>query len=429
MTTTLRSPKQLNYGTLRRIYQDQKPLGFHQFITEGIDDGTFKLEDFSFRGLARVCGVTSADDFTAGSEENLMLAAYEDMPTSRPTGRPLRIERLLAESNPGVSTNALSVITGELIANAIINGYDRMEGLIGDRLTQLLPNQTLRSQRIAGITAVGANKTVNEGHPYEETGFEDKFVTSAETKEGRILSINEESLLFDKTGLVALAGGDLGENIRVERERTIVRGVTDAEQAYRPSGTAQDLYNTDGSNRNYIGVGNTTSPNFNAAVPLVDWTDVQVVREFRAVEVIDDRIDGTQRPIGGLSGPVDLLVPEALLGNASYIANATEIDQGTDQGGGALAQTVRSRFGNPASGWIRSVLSSPFVDEDDRNDWYYGDFAKQFLWTEIWPLQTFTQGSESEASFERDVVFRIKARYYGGITARDTRWVVQVDGA
>ena len=30
--------------------------------------------------------------------------------------------------------------------------------------------------------------------------------------------------------------------------------------------------------------------------------------------------------------------------------------------------------------------------------WYLGDFRKQFVWTEIWPVQTFLQRSESEAA-------------------------------
>ena len=162
------------------------------------------------------------------------------------------------------------------------------------------------------------------------------------------------------------------------------------------------------------------------------WTDVQTVRQYRATQVVDDRIDGTPRPIGGLGGPVDLLVPEALIGTGLYIKNATEIDQGTDQGQSNAAETVRNKFANPAAGWIRSVKSSPFIDSQGGqavNDWYFGDFARQFLWTEIWPLQTFTQGADSEAQFERDVIFRIKARYYAGATCRDTRYVVKVDGA
>ena len=57
-----------------------------------------------------------------------------------------------------------------------------------------------------------------------------------------------------------------------------------------------------------------------------------------------------------------------------------------------------------------------------------GDFRRQFVWTEIWPVQTFLQKTDSEAAFERDVVLRVKARYYGGISAVDTVFVTKVDG-
>jgi hypothetical protein len=51
------------------------------------------------------------------------------------------------------------------------------------------------------------------------------------------------------------------------------------------------------------------------------------------------------------------------------------------------------------------------------------------VWTEIWPVQTYLQRSDSESAFERDVVLRVKARYYGGISAVDTLFVTKVDGA
>ena len=90
-----------------------------------------------------------------------------------------------------------------------------------------------------------------------------------------------------------------------------------------------------------------------------------------------------------------------------------------------------TRFANPVHGML-DVLSSPFIDEqggESANDWYMGDFKRQFIWTEIWPVQTFLQRAESEAAFDRDVVLRVKVRYFGGISAVDTVFVTKVDGA
>lgn len=58
-----------------------------------------------------------------------------------------------------------------------------------------------------------------------------------------------------------------------------------------------------------------------------------------------------------------------------------------------------------------------------------GDFRRQFVWSEIWPVQTFLQKAESESAFDRDVVLRVKVRYYGGVSAVDTAFVTKVDGA
>ena len=218
----------------------------------------------------------------------------------------------------------------------------------------------------------------------------------------------------------------MGFYLRQERERTIVRAVTDADagagiHVYRPNGSGTALYAADGSNRNWIGDGNTTSPAYAAAVPLVDWTDVEEALSYRATQILDDRIDGTARPI--VAPAKQILVPENLRGTARSIINSTDVS--------VTSGDNETTFANPVHN-LAEVLSSPFIDEqagDALNDWYIGDFRRQFVWTEIWPVQTFLQRSDSEAAFERDVVLRVKVRYYGGISAVDTVFVTKVDGA
>ncbi|MCA8989399.1 MAG: hypothetical protein KDA78_17245, partial [Planctomycetaceae bacterium] len=255
--------------------------------------------------------------------------------------------------------------------------------------------------------------------------FAEKSVTSAEAKQGRILSINEELIAFDQTGEINRRAMALGHYLRQERERAIVRGVTDADVSngkyvYRPDGVGTSLYQTDGSHRNWIGSGNTTSTGFATAMPLEDWTDVETALHYRATEVRDDRIDGESRPV--IAPAKVVLVPEGLRGTARSIVNSTEVTVVNESGEMSMA--------NPFGGMLQ-VLSSPFIDEQGGSagkDWYLGDFKRQFVWTEIWPVQTFLQRSESEAAFERDVVLRVKARYFGGISAVDTVYVTKVDG-
>ncbi len=382
--------------------------GFYQKVCTLLNEQKLSVDDFSYYELAEACGVLPQLRYLrqlAPPNEN--------------------VSHALRESNPGVGSNLFQVVTGELIGRKVIAGYEDDSGFIGDKLVAVMPSR-LKNQRIAGFKALAGPTEVAEGHPYGESTFEEKYVTTEETKQGRILSINEELIVFDQTGEINRRAMAMGYYLRQERERTIVRAVTDADYssakyAYRPNGTGQQLYKVDGSNRNWVGVGNTTSTDFNSAVALVDWTDIDTALKYRATEVKDDRIDGTSRPI---VMPVrQLLVPENLRGAALSIVNSTEIT--------VTSGSQQTAFANPVHGLVE-VLSSPFIDEQGGqavNDWYIGDFRRQFVWTEIWPVQTFLQRSDSETAFDRDVVLRVKVRYYGGISAVDTVFVTKVDGA
>ncbi len=387
----------------------------HAVIREGIKAKKFTPEQVSLLGVGIATGAIDALD-PAGS---FRASASESYDSSKMDSR-----RVFTESNPGLNSNAFQIITGELISSSVIEGYDNGEGLIGDKLVRV-QSARMRNQKLAGFTALSGPTEVTEGMPYEETAFDEKYVTTRESKKGRIVSLNEELVLFDQTGEVRRRAMELGMQCRHERERTIVRGVIDADAStapvFRPMGTGESLYNTDGSNLNYIGASNTTSTSFNSASPLVDHTDIELIRRYRATEVKDDRVDGTQRAITGINSGLTLLVPESKAGTAYNIFNAGEIR--------ATASSIETMFANPVRSIIREVLSSPILDEVDVSDYYCGLFSRQFLWTEIWPIQTFTQAADSEAAFERDVVFRYKVRYYGGISAIDSRYVTKIDGA
>ncbi len=404
------------YGTpIKTLIESHGAAGFYHKVVELLNEKKLTPDDFSYRELADACGVLSQLRSLQESSQSLDVALSS----------PKALNHLLQESNPGVSSHLFQVVTGELIGRKVIDGYDDDSGFIGDQLVTVIPN-SLRNTRIAGFRALAGPTEVEEGHSYEESTFEEKFVTSQESKQGRILSINEELIAFDQTGEINRRAMALGYYLRQERERTIVRAVTDADagagkHVYRPSGSGESLYATDGSNRNYVGSSNTTSPDFAAPIPLADWTDVEEVLNYRATEVKDDRIDGDQRPI--VVPAKQILVPEALRGTARSIVNSTEINVTTADG--------ETRFANPVHNMM-NVLSSPFIDEQGsaaKTDWYVGDFQRQFIWTEIWPVQTFLQKSESSAAFDRDVVLRVKARYYGGMSAVDTAFVTKVSGA
>ncbi|MFW6125431.1 MAG: hypothetical protein ACOC46_04715, partial [Pirellulales bacterium] len=298
----------MNGQALKPLVESLGPQGFYQKVCELLNERKVRVDDFSYYELADACGV---------------LPRLRRLPESAaPLLEPVKA---LRESNPGIGTNLFQVVTGELIARKVIEGYEDDTGFIGDKLVSVLPTR-VRGQKLVGFRALAGPTEVKEGHPYEESGFEEKYITTSETKKGRILSIQEELIAFDQTAEINRRATALGFYLRQERERTILRGVTDADSAagsyvYRPSGTGETLYDTDNSNQNWVGVGGTAP--FDSAVPLVDWTDVEFIRRFRATEVKDDRIDGTPRPV--VLPTRQLLVPEALRGTALSIVNATEV--------------------------------------------------------------------------------------------------------
>jgi len=401
-------------SSVRTLIESHGSAGFYHKVVELLNEKKLTPDDFSYYELADACGILPR---LRSLQESHVLDAEMDSSAT--------MSQLLQESNPGVQSRLFQVVTGELIGRKVIEGYEDDAGFIGDRLVSVIPSR-YRNTRIAGFRALAGPTEVPEGHPYEESSFEEKFVTSQESKQGRILSINEELIAFDQTGEINRRAMALGYYLRQERERTIVRAVTDADAAagqfvYRPTGAGQLLYATNGSNRNYVGTGNTTSADFDTAIPLVDWTDIEEVLHYRATEVKDDRIDGQQRPI--VAPARQLLVAEKLRGTARSIVQSTEIQINTTG--------VETRFANPVHDMLE-VLSSPFIDEQGATaaaNWYLGDFRRQFIWTEIWPVQTFLQRAESAAAFDRDVVLRVKARYFGGVSAVDTAFVTKVIGA
>ena len=327
-----------------------------------------------------------------------------------------------------VESTGFPSATGVLIASKVIEGYNA-PGYIGDDLVTVMPSR-LKSERIVGFTSLEGPQEVPEGAPYGESGFTEKYVTTETAKKGRILEITEEAIFFDQTGQILMRAQRLGEMTRDEREEIIVAGVLDVGGAagvgsykpvYRPGGTAVALYSA--GNTNYLAT----------ATPLVDWTDVDEVLQYHAENVKDDRaVSGERRPIIWM--PKIILVARKLAGTGARILSATEVRSG-DITAGAGVQTIS---GNPLANIVSglTVKSSALIDYlagvagsayDDSDDWFVGDFKKQFVWQEIWPLQTFRAPESDDARFRRDIVARFKVRYYGGIAAIDHRYVMKVN--
>ena len=317
--------------------------------------------------------------------------------------------------------------TGVLIASKVMDGYNNVPR-VGDSLVTNMPSR-LRSERIVGFTEQEGPLEVPEGTAYQESGFGEKYVTTETAKKGRIIEVTEETIYFDQTGQILMRAQQFGEQAAQEREKVILAGVVDVgsgaagfKDVYKPLGVATALYSA--ANANLL----------STATSLVDWTDIDEVLQFHAANITDDRAVVAERePI--LWMPKQLLVARKKLGTAARILSATEQ---RSQVGATDASSV-TISGNPLQNILPglSVVSSPLIDYlanvtgsryADSFDWFLGDFQKQFIWQEIWPLQTMRSRQDDEAAFRRDVVARFKVRYFGGIAAIDHRYVIKVNG-
>lgn len=157
--------------------------GFYHKLCTLLNEKQLSVDDFSYYELAEACDVLPT------------LRRLREMPGSGASAT-----ALLRESNPGVNANLFQVVTGELIGRKVIEGYEDKSGFIGDKLVTVMPSR-LRNAKIAGFRALSGPAEVAEGHSYEESTFGEKYVTTQESKQGRILSINEELIAFDQTGV------------------------------------------------------------------------------------------------------------------------------------------------------------------------------------------------------------------------------------
>lgn len=326
---------------------------------------------------------------------------------------------LLESEGGGVSTANFSSAVGQLIAMKVIEGYSATE-FIGNDLVTVMPS-TLKGERVVGFTDLQGPKIVGEGGEYQDSTFGEKYVTTTETKRGRLLSLTEESVIHDQTGQVLQRASELGRKSAEERERRIVRGCADVvstERVYRPLGVAEQLYSS--GNLNLMAT----------ATPLVDWTDIQEAMAYHAITQRGDQEpddENTTQPIVWF--PTHLLTAVELAGNAARIFNAT------------LATGSSMEVSNPAMltsigvGGMKPV-SSPFLDAaqgadqwDDASDWLIGDFPRAFNYKEIWPLQTLRAPAQNPDQWRRDIIASFKVREYGDLFCKDHRLVQKVNAA
>src|SRR3972149_1538164 len=159
---------------LRHLAESLGPRGFYHTMVDLLNERELAVEDFGLRELWEACvgPVGQTLPYAMRGQKGLLVDG----------------ERL-TEADAG--TTLFQVVTGELVARKVMEAYHQADGFTGDRWGTALPSR-VKNERVPGFTALEGPREVPEGHPYDESTFADKYVTTVESKKGRILSGTEE---------------------------------------------------------------------------------------------------------------------------------------------------------------------------------------------------------------------------------------------
>jgi len=323
----------------------------------------------------------------------------------------------LLEIYEAVNSSQFPIITGELISRKVLEGYNDYPK-IADRLVTKFTSK-LKVDTVPGVYLKGDLEDIQEGEPYPHSAdMAEKYVTIAGNKRGEILDITEEAVRFDQTGLVMLRAAEFGRRHARDREKAVLLTIQDATYngvnyyAWYPSGTRLALYYASNRTSTYVAGGTVYANQITDA--LQDYTDIDAADALFALmkDENGDPIDVGENMI--------LLTSRSLKQTGRRLVSEEFLPNNS-------GSSVGFHQKNPYYGTTH--LYSPWIDAVSSNDWYYGDFKRQFLEKVVFPLQVLTRKDKTnQDNWERDIVASYKVRRFSQVGARDHRFVVKSTG-
>jgi hypothetical protein len=380
--------KRIDWGQMRVVCEREGELKFANSMIRLINEGAITKDNFSLGGLHKALGEPRLG--YSESEAGRMLAE--------------------ADLHENMDSSAFPKITGALINKTIQEAYDLTPG-VGDQLVRTL-QASQKDDTIVGFTGIDELVEVVEGDEYQQAEFGEKYHKIATRKFGKIISLTEEMIRFDQTGQMIMRAQSIGEAAKYQKEYIIMyaiceKATTGQYASWRPGGTSTALY-SDTSTDPY---GPSALDNVITS-KLVDETDIgDALAEFASM------VDEKSRYLA--------IKPTHLLTGLSYEMVARKLAYSTS----SIIATENSGVINPMKGQFEPV-ASPFVDAFlGAPYWLYGDFKKQFVYVEVFPVQTFQAPPGNPQEFNRDVKYQYKTRLQGGCGAISNRFVIRSTGA
>lgn len=319
------------------------------------------------------------------------------------------------ESSSAVDSTAFSNITGQLLINEIMDSYNSPVFSISAMFRTL--STRLSGERVPGIGKLGdKGESVAEGMPYPHVGLGEDYIDTPQTdKKGLIVPITKEAIFFDRTGLLLERAREVGESLRIDKEKRCVDVLIGTTNNYKWKGTTYNSYQSSAPWINLLA---------GAAYDFVDWTDVDSAEQLFA-DITDPN---TGEPISIM--PNTIIATPARKHAVNRVLNATETRHI------AASSTVETIARNPITGYT-SVISqylysrlkaTELTTAKTNATWFLGDPSKAFRYMENWPVTVVQAPQNSEAEFNQDIVARFKASERGVPVVWNPRYMVKVNG-
>jgi hypothetical protein len=318
---------------------------------------------------------------------------------------------ILHEAAGAITSSDFSSIFGQIVYSMLMQDLKAedypFQGLIPTQSTQF------SGEKIAGIANLGdLAEVVNENEDYPLMGTGEDYIETPETKKrGFIVPVTKEAIFFDNTGMLLEKAGQVGESLRINKEKRAIDCIIDENTTahrYKWRGTTYATYQS-----------STPWDNVTATNALVDWSDL---------DNAEQTFNGILEPNTGEPVVLEantIICVKALEQTANRIVNATEVVLHAG-GYNASADVFETRAPNPYRSKYR-VLSTRLLASRLATDttWFLGDPAKYARYMENWPITVTQAPAGNSDDFNRDIVTKFKCSERGQFAVIQPRVMVQ----
>lgn len=321
----------------------------------------------------------------------------------------------IMEAAGAVTTAAFQGISGQIVYNAIKDGYANEEFVFSKKVKDI-PTE-FNGEKIAGITAIGDEAlVVGEGQNYPLAGVSEDYIETPTTeKRGNIVPLTREAIFFDRTGKLLEECGKVGYWLGVNKEKRVIDAMIDVNvtrHRYKWRGTSYATFQTSTPWINSIASGR----------PLVDWVSINAVEQL----MWNYTDPATGEPIVVM--PKELIVCPENLHTAKQVIHATENRMAV--GGYAVTGNMNTRVaGNTldsyeivTSRWLKARADAASLAT---TTWWLADIARTIAYMQNWALETTQSPPNSQKEFEQDIVTQYKSSERGATVVMEPRAIAQ----